>query len=403
MKRSIFFSITFIFLIAFIGISASFYLFLKYEKSSFLYSIEKRFDFISQTLFWKLQNTQNPNILIEELKSIDFEPITYPKEILNILKKSKKLKKRTTPFGEIWLLRYKKNYYIFIQSFGNFLLLKDISQNSMKNFIFYFILATILSLLLFVYIAILIKLKPLKTIQKELKKFSKGDLDLDLNVKGSSEITEVANTLNNAIESIKNIMNSRKLLLRNIMHELKTPITKGRITAEMIDDEKQKQRLIKIFERLNSLINELAAIEAMDSGIKPELKEIKANEIIEEAINLGMFDKKALYLDFKAHPTIKADYKLFSIAIKNLIENGLKYSLDKNVKVIVYNDKIEIINRSTPLKKEFSYYLEPFTKEKQKSGFGLGLYLVNNILKLHNFRLAYTHKEKSNIFTIFLS
>ncbi len=403
MKKSIFISITFIFLIAFTGMAASFYLFITYEKKSSLYSIEKRFDFVSQTLLWRLKTTQNPIKLIKELKSIELEPITYPKEAIKILKNSKKIQKRVTPFGQIWLLNYKGDYYIFIQSFGNSLLVKDISQKDTKYTLYLIIFGFIAALLLFAYIAIIIKLRPLKTIQKELKKFSKGELELNLDIKGSSEIAEVAQTLKNAIDSLKNIMNSRKLLLRNIMHELKTPITKGRITVEMIDDEKQKKRLINIFERLNSLINELAAIEAMDSGIKPDLKLLKASQLIEEAINLGMFDKSAIEITYHQNPKIKADYKLLSIAIKNLIENGVKYSQEEKIKIEVFENRISFINRGNKLKKDFRFYLEPFTKERQNSGFGLGLYLVNSILNLHHFKLSYTHKEDLNIFTIFFS
>lgn len=400
MKKSIFLSITFIFLVAFLGLGASFYLFMRYEKESLEYSIQKRFDFVSQTLLWQLTISKNPNRFIKELKTIGLEPITYPKSAINILKNAQKLKTRAMPIGEIWLLRYKNGYYIFIQSFGNSLLLKDISQKGLTKQIYFVVFLFLALLLLFSYIVILLKLKPLKSMQKELKKFSKGDLDIKLDIKGSSEIVEVANTLQNAIESLKKIMNSRKLLLRNIMHELKTPITKGRITAEMIDDEKQKKRLIDIFEKLNSLINELAAIEAMDSGIKLQKEDVSLSEIINEAIDLGMFDKNSIEIEYKSNPLVGVDRKLFTIAVKNMIDNGIKYSADSKVKIIVDEKKITFINRGEKLKRDFNYYLEPFTKDKRASGFGLGLYLVNNILKLHEFGLKYLYEDGNNIFEI---
>ncbi len=399
MKKSIFLSITFIFLVAFLGLGASFYLFNRYEKENLNYSIQKRFDFVSQTILWQLRASLNPNLFLKELKSIELEPITFPKEIIDILKKSHTIKKRVTPFGDMWLLKEKKDYYIFIQSFGNSLLLKDVSQKDLKYTLYYMIFAFLAILLLLSYVAILLKLKPLKSIQKELKKFSKGNLDINLEIKGSSEIAEVAKTMQEAIDSLKKIMNSRKLLLRNITHELKTPITKGRILVEMIDDDKQKRRLIEIFEKLNSLINELAAIEAMNSGIKPKIEEIKVSETINEAIDLGMFDKDSIYIGYIVDPIIRVDRKLFSIAIKNLIDNGIKYSKDSKVKILVDKNSITFINKAEKLKRDFSYYLEPFTKERQ-SGFGLGLYLVNTILKLHSFKLIYSYENEENSFKI---
>lgn len=50
------------------------------------------------------------------------------------------------------------------------------------------------------------------------------------------------------------------------MHELKTPITKGLLTLEMIEDNKYKERLNGVFTRLEILINEFAAIEQITSG-----------------------------------------------------------------------------------------------------------------------------------------
>jgi len=51
------------------------------------------------------------------------------------------------------------------------------------------------------------------------------------------------------------------------MHELKTPITKGLIAAQMIEKSKNQERLISVFHKLENLINELAAIEQITSKI----------------------------------------------------------------------------------------------------------------------------------------
>jgi len=399
MKRSIFFYITLIFLIAFFSISFSFYLFLKYENEKSNFQIKNRFALISKTLTWKLQNIQNIKRLEKDLSEIDLILIDFPKEAIKIVKNSQKIENFSTLFGDFYLLKYNGDYYIFIQTFGNFLLLKDISRS--KNIFIYPIFLITLLILLLAYIGIVLKLKPLKKIQKEIKKLSKGDLNLDLDIKGSSEITEVAKALKESIEAIKNILNSRKLLLRNIMHELKTPITKGRIVAEMIEDENKKIKLIKIFEKLNSLINEIAALERINSKIKPNLEMKKIEEIIDESIKLGMFDKKNILIKYLDKPKINVDYKLFSIAVKNLIENAIAHSTDSKAKIYVYKNKIEFLNIGSPLKNDLSYYIEPFSKDKKSKGFGLGLYLVNSILKLHNFKLEYQYNNSLNIFTIY--
>lgn len=64
------------------------------------------------------------------------------------------------------------------------------------------------------------------------------------------KISEVADAFYMAVMQIKKLNSSRQLFLRNIMHELKTPITKGRITAEMIQKDKYQERLINVFEKV---------------------------------------------------------------------------------------------------------------------------------------------------------
>ena len=400
-KSSIFLWITIIFILATLGIGGAYMLSLKYLKASTKNQLQKRFEFVAKSLIWQLGSVQNPNKLIQDLQNLDFLPITHPKEMIRIAKNSQIVKRTKFPIGEIIILKHKGDYYIWIQSYGNTLLLKDISQNTQFAKMLYTVIFAMTILLIFlIYLLIILKLRPLKKITKELEKFSAGNLDLDLDIKGFKEVNEVAAALQNAADSLKAIQSSRKLLLRNIMHELKTPITKGRIQAEMVEDERQRKRLVEVFEKLNSLINELAALEAVNSKIRPNFEPIKVSDLVCEAINIGMFDKKDLNITYHFDPTIEADYRLMAIALKNLIDNALKHSHNAKAAIDVHGDRIEIKNSGEPLKKPLEHYLEPFSKEGKKSGFGLGLYLVDNILRLHGFTLAYHYENGRNIFTI---
>jgi len=69
------------------------------------------------------------------------------------------------------------------------------------------------------------------------------------------------------------------------MHELKTPITKGRIAVEMIEESSSKKTLIRAFERMNELIKELAYIERITTqSFKPKLEEKSIDTLIEESL-----------------------------------------------------------------------------------------------------------------------
>jgi His Kinase A (phosphoacceptor) domain. len=78
----------------------------------------------------------------------------------------------------------------------------------------------------------------------------------------------LAKEFKEAVDNLKKTMNTRVWFIRNIAHELKTPITKGKIALELLKDEdgNKKRIFTDIFNRLEMLINELFAAEKIAAG-----------------------------------------------------------------------------------------------------------------------------------------
>jgi two-component system OmpR family sensor kinase len=92
-----------------------------------------------------------------------------------------------------------------------------------------------------------------------------------------------------------------------------------------------------------------------------------------------------------------------STALKNLIDNALKYAISYPIIIETNKNEISISNKGQKLSKEIEYYLKPFTQElSQRDGFGLGLSIVNKIIDKHNFKLEYFYENEFNIFKIYL-
>jgi len=261
------------------------------------------------------------------------------------------------------------------------------------------------SLLMFVlYLWMIRSIKPLSDLKREIIKFSDGKLDISCKSNQNDEIAEVANAFDHAAQKIRELLHSRQLLLRAIMHELKTPIAKGRLVSEMVKDEKQKRRFHAIFERLNLLIDEFAKVEQIASkNFNAEFKPYKVSDIIDASIDMLMLDDPGKHVRtvFSQDYTIQADFELLSLAIKNLLDNGIKYSRDKQVLIVVKEEKIRISNYGEALKEPLEEYFKPF--HTSKGGLGLGLYIVKSILDIHKLKLQYHHEEGRNIFTVYQS
>lgn len=217
---------------------------------------------------------------------------------------------------------------------------------------------------------------------------------------GEDEIALIANELETAQGKIRSLIESRTLFLRNIMHELKTPIAKGRIVTTMMNDGKQRERLGRIFEKLEELIGEFALIEEISSGSQYLTKKgYRLVDIIDGAIDGAMVEYDWVACSVDASVKVEVDYRLFVTAVKNLIDNGIKYSHEKRMTIFMEKGEIIFANKGTPLTKPLRYYVEPFTKEHPtKDSFGLGLYIVDAILREHGYVLAYERRGSLNCF-----
>jgi len=207
------------------------------------------------------------------------------------------------------------------------------------------------------------------------------------------------------IKDTKLFLSSRQLFLRTVMHELKTPIAKGRIVSELISDEKQKNRMTHIFEKLDFLINDFAKVEEVVSNqYVLNINAYTINTLCNHSINMLMLDSTDDRVTFNCNSKEKVlvDLELFSMAVKNLLDNALKYSNDKKVQMKYDNNKLLIISNGSKLDKPLEDYYKPFhnNTHSKNHGMGLGLYMVYSILALHKKELLYENINHQNIFMI---
>ncbi len=200
--------------------------------------------------------------------------------------------------------------------------------------------------------------------------------------------------------SLEELIKTREVLLRDIGHELRTPIAKGKFVIEKIDDFSKKELLKKIFLDLEVLTNELIELEKLNSNTLNNTK-LSADTLILESLNkLYLKDDSKVNVIIQDNFGINADLQYLTTAIKNLIDNALKYTTTFPITIKAYNNEISIINTGDKLSNKLEHYLKPFIQEsQQRDGFGLGLSIVQKIVEKHHFVLTYEHSQ-GNIFKI---
>lgn len=347
-----------------------------------------------------LKNIENKNYINTILLKNN---LTIQKELPN--SSNQIIYSQNYTFGKIEILKelFDNEFLIKINYLDEEYILKTPDEENLneKNILNFLVFLDIFVLFL-IFLYILTLLNPLKKITKQITNFANGELSSRININSKDEIGILANTFNNMATSLENSIKTREELLRDIGHELRTPIAKGKFAIEKIDNFSQKELLKKIFVDLEVLTNELIELEKLNLT-KLNLTNFTVETLIVESLGkLYLEDESKIEININENFKLTADLYYLSTALKNLIDNALKYAISYPIIIETNKNEISISNKGQKLSKEIEYYLKPFTQElSQRDGFGLGLSIVKKIIDKHNFKLDYFYKNGNNIFKIY--
>ncbi|WP_333805243.1 ArsS family sensor histidine kinase [Sulfurospirillum sp.] len=358
----------------------------------------------STDLFRDLANNDQ-NALSKRLQSLDFEVISRTQSVLEL---SKTVYEKNTSFGEIKILIDPKGRYLLLMSYlDESLLMRDRAQDESilgQGMVTYLIFADIFVLLL-TFLMIMKLIFPLKQIASTLQTFGEGALHVRMKHFGSNELGKLSDTFNAMASNIEALILSRQRLLRDIGHELRTPLAKSKLALEMLGEGKYQQSLKKAISQIDELTKELLDIERLNANMEQlNLTRFDAETLISESLSRALIDDESLVdLHIDDSFEIKGDLNYLSIALKNLIDNALKYTTQKPILIEVKERTISVKSRGEALEHALAYYCEPFAQgddARGVEGFGLGLSIVKKIVQKHGFGFELTCKEGWNSFSL---
>lgn len=405
-KNSILNKINAIFMLSLLLLVMFFVLLLEHQSDNNLESMKQRQLQSINYLLVMYRNNVAPKDIEEYFNNFGLKKVVSQNLKDSVLEKGDVIFQKLSSFSRFSSIVYNDRYYLYIDNLESNVLLESTDyKNFNENLWVVFVIA--LFIFMYMYFSIFRSISPLKVLSSKIRKFAGGDLTIECKSDQNDEIAEVANEFDKAVKKIRDLINSRQLFLRTIMHELKTPIGKGRIVAEMLDDEVAKRRLVGIFSRLDLLIAEFAKIEQLASkSYTPNIQEYTLLHVMDQAVDLLMLDDKKrdeqVTIEGDLDFVVKVDFELMALALKNLMDNAMKHSSNHCVHVRVEQQKVYIENIGEVLKMSIEEYFQPFVSGSKAlgSGLGLGLYIVENIVKLHGFDLVYQYVEGKHQFSI---
>jgi two-component system OmpR family sensor kinase len=169
----------------------------------------------------------------------------------------------------------------------------------------------------------------------------------------------------------------------------------------MIGEDCKKERFHTIFERLNLLIDEFARVEQVSSrNFDTDMRPYKMSDIVDASVDMLMLEEPKRYIHtvVKRDFTLQADFDLLTLAVKNLIDNGMKYGKEHKVDILIDTESISFANKGEPLKGEIEEYFLPF--HDSQNGLGLGLYIVKSIADIHDLDFIYRYENGRVIFIL---
>ncbi|MBA2650749.1 MAG: HAMP domain-containing protein [Tatlockia sp.] len=253
--------------------------------------------------------------------------------------------------------------------------------------------------------------KPLRLLRIAARSIATGNLHTRVgHFKGHyrDEIAELSGEFDKMAEQLEEIMNSKERLLQDISHELRSPLARMQIAIELGRNkatqgaEAEFERMETECLRLNALIGEILDFARLDNP-STRLNKTLVNlpDLVKQVVDDANFEVGGLEPVVVFHPSPNCELflegRLVHRAIENIIRNAIRYSIPNpqiNIHLYQAESNREIIidiedNGPGVPEEELEKIFNPFyrvdpSREKKTGGYGLGLSIAQQAIKLHH-------------------
>ena len=291
----------------------------------------------------------------------------------------------------------------------------------------YFLLGGILAVGVSILLTALLSrriLAPVRALTQAARRFGKGDLSSRVEYEGKDELGELAASFNSMASNLENLEKQRRIMVADIAHELRTPLSNLRGYLEAIadgviqPDEANIRSLSEEANHLSRLVNELQELSLADAGaLKLDIQPFDIAALLTDAVMAMQPAALSHHLTLSADipedlPEIPIDPYRIRQVITNLLNNAVTHtpadglvtvtaSLSQKSVIISVSDTGEGIPEE-----DIPYIFERFyrvdkSRNRTTGGTGLGLTIAKRLIEAHGGSISVASTfGKGTVFTV---
>jgi len=265
--------------------------------------------------------------------------------------------------------------------------------------------------------------KPIAKMRDAANQIAKGNLDIQLKVGGTGEISSLSKSFNTMVDKIKAQDKAQKEFISVASHEIRSPIQPILSYADLakkghISQDEAWTSVLAQARRLQHLSNDILYVTRIEGGdLTYTIRRVKVNEIVNEVINnekVNLRGTTTLDASLDKDIEIEADKDRITQVLTNVLGNAVKFTKDGKIKVETHilpgKNKVEIKVSDTAggipkeiLPKLFGKFVTKNVGNEVQHGTGLGLFISKAIVTAHKGEISgYNNDESGATFTIIL-
>ena len=244
------------------------------------------------------------------------------------------------------------------------------------------------------YLVLRKMLRPVQDIKTAVLSMGSGHLDTRVPVRSTNDLGVLSGSINTMASDIEKLLSAKRQLLLGASHELRTPITRAKVAAEMLDESTNRSRNIEDLDEMESLIADIMESERVTGGHSAlNISGIDIKELLSSVLQ----DLRDSHVEtnFANHlPDVQADTTRLRLLFRNLISNALEHGSGQKPPLVETDTdgdfvSVTITDYGSGIPSEhLDKITEPFyradpSRARATGGFGLGLHICELIVAAH--------------------